>query len=232
MSDELSKPHRIWREWRGFILFVVIMLLFRSAVADWNQVPTGSMVPSILEGDRIVVDKTAYDLRVPFTFYRLARFGNPERSDIITFESPADGKLLIKRVIGIPGDSVELRDNLLLVNNQPASYTAIDHNELSNEVRERIASEPVSEERVLGAERSIMIETKPGRVRAANFGPATVPADHYLVLGDNRNNSRDSRFIGFIHRDLVLGKANSIAFSLDYENYYLPRRERFFLELN
>ena len=73
-TPELSRPRRYWREWRGFVLFIVVMLLFRSAIADWNQVPTGSMIPSILEGDRIVVDKLAYDLRVPFTFVRLARW--------------------------------------------------------------------------------------------------------------------------------------------------------------
>ena len=75
------------REWRGFFIFLAIMLLFRSILADWNHVPSGSMLPNILIGDRVVVNKLAYDLRVPFTFIRLAHFGDPERGDIITFES-------------------------------------------------------------------------------------------------------------------------------------------------
>ena len=114
------------REWRGFFIFLAIMLLFRSILADWNHVPSGSMLPNILIGDRVVVNKLAYDLRVPFTFIRLAHFGDPQRGDIITFESPRDGRLLIKRVIGIPGDTVELRNNRLYLNGESADYSDID----------------------------------------------------------------------------------------------------------
>ena len=123
-NDE-SRLARFLREWRGFFLFLVVMLVFRSAIADWNQVPSGSMIPSILVGDRIVVDKLAYDLRVPFTLLRVARWADPDRSDVVTFESPKDGKLLVKRVVGIPGDEVQMLDNRLIINGEPAEYTEI-----------------------------------------------------------------------------------------------------------
>ena len=114
---------RIWREWRGFVLFIICMFLFRSAIADWNQVPSSSMRPSILDGDRIVVDKMAYDLRVPFTLVRMVQWGHPQRGDIVTFPSPLDEELFVKRVIGIPGDTVQLRNNRLEINDIVANYT-------------------------------------------------------------------------------------------------------------
>lgn len=220
-----------WLEWRGFVLFIVIMLLFRSAIADWNQVPSGSMIPSILEGDRIVVDKLAYDLRVPFTLTRLATWGDPQRSDVITFESPKDGILLVKRVIGVPGDRVELKDNQLIVNGEPARYTQIPITRLPEPVALNYGRLNVLEESVLGETRTIMTRRTSLRSEHDSFAAIEVPPNQYLVLGDNRDNSRDSRYIGLVDRRLVIGKANTIAFSLDYENYYLPRSERFLKDL-
>ncbi|MEM7101151.1 MAG: signal peptidase I [Pseudomonadota bacterium] len=223
---------KFWSEWRGFILFIVVMLLFRSAIADWNQVPTGSMIPSILEGDRIVVDKTAYDLRVPFTMTRIARWGHPQRSDVITFESPFDGKLLVKRVIGVPGDTVELDNNRLTVNGETASYQPVPMEQLPAPVAAAAAHITVAAESVQGRERTIMVHNKRHPAMKSSFEAVTVPAEHYLVMGDNRDNSQDYRRIGFVHRDLILGRAERIAFSLDYENYYIPRGERFLQALD
>ena len=230
-TSEMPRLQRYWREWRGFALFIVIMLLFRSAIADWNQVPTGSMIPSILEGDRIVVDKLAYDLRVPFTMVRLARWASPERSDIVTFESPTDDKLLVKRVIGIPGDEVVLDHNKLTINGEVARYSTISPAQLTTGVHKRSPHILVASETLLGKTRTVMTHGRHHPYSRSSFGPTKVPDDHYLVLGDNRDNSQDFRVIGFVHRDRILGKANTIAFSLDYENYYLPRGDRFFHDL-
>ncbi len=223
---------KVWREWRGFVLFIAVMLLFRSAIADWNQVPTGSMIPSILEGDRIVVDKLAYDLRIPFTLIRVARWADPARSDVVTFESPEDGKLLVKRIIGVPGDVVEMQDNQLLVNGEQAQYHTVPAEQLPDPLHRLSRRIQVSQEQVLGSSRAVMLHRLRHPQIRSSFGPVAVPDNHYLVLGDNRDNSQDYRVIGFVPRDLILGKANSIAFSLDYENYYLPRSERFFQTLN
>src|SRR5712671_1022116 len=94
----------LWREYRGFALFVVLMVVFRSSLADWNTVPTGSMKPTILEGDRIWVNKLAYDLRLPLTGVSLYRLADPQRGDIVVFDSKAADTRLVKRVIGLPGD--------------------------------------------------------------------------------------------------------------------------------
>src|SRR5688572_14845969 len=93
---------------RPFVFVILIVLSFRSSIADWNDVPTGSMNPSILEGDRIFVNKLAYDLKVPFTTWHLAAWDNPKRGDVVVFFSPHDGIRLVKRVIGVPGDRVEV----------------------------------------------------------------------------------------------------------------------------
>ncbi|MEE2782352.1 MAG: signal peptidase I [Pseudomonadota bacterium] len=226
------KLERTWQEWRGLLLFIAIMLVFRSAIADWHQVPTGSMIPSILAGDRIVVDKTAYDLRIPFTFLRVARWADPQRSDVVTFESPADGRLLVKRIIGIPGDTVRLSDNVLFINDNEAQYQPLPSAKIPHTLKTLYPYVQISLERILGESRMMMVQSNNSLQARDSFGPIEVPPDHYLVLGDNRDNSQDFRYIGFINRDLILGRANSIAFSLDYENYYVPRKDRFFRDLD
>src|SRR5678815_2482625 len=112
-----SRALRLWKkEIRPLLLVALVVFAARSSLADWNDVPTGSMRPTILEGDRIFVNKLAYDLKVPFTTLHLAEWGNPQRGDIVVFFSPHDEKRLVKRVIGLPGDTVELRDNTLVIN--------------------------------------------------------------------------------------------------------------------
>jgi signal peptidase I len=228
MTDRIRS---IWRDWRGFILFIAIMLVFRSAIADWNQVPTGSMLPTILVGDRIVVDKLAYDLRIPFTLTRLARWHEPERGDVVTFPSPADEQLLVKRIVGIPGDVVSMKDNVLTINGERAAYTAVEDAELPpDSVRDPFRYR-FFHESILGSDRMIMLHEARYASSRSSFGPVTVPQGEYLMLGDNRDNSQDSRYIGLISRDRILGRAETIAFSLDYDNYYQPRTDRFFASL-
>jgi signal peptidase I len=226
-----SRALALLREWRGFLLFIVVMLVFRSAIADWNQVPSGSMVPSIYIGDRILVDKLAYDLRFPFTLHRLASWSAPERGDIVTFTSPEDGRLLVKRVVGVPGDVVSLSDNVLSINGEIARYTELDESELKDLPVTQPGRYRFLSERILGDERHIMLSRGQFASPLENFGPISVPPDRYLMLGDNRDNSRDSRVIGLVSRELILGRADRVAFSLDYDHYYRPRADRFFTAL-
>ena len=118
---------KAWREYRGFAVFVVLMVIFRSALADWNVVPTGSMKPTIVEGDRILVNKLAYDFKVPLTHISLHKFADPGRGDIVVFDSRAADTRLVKRVIGLPGDVVEMRDNRLIINGIAARYSGIEY---------------------------------------------------------------------------------------------------------
>lgn len=218
----------LWREWRGFVLFVVVMLVFRSAIADWNHVPTGSMKPAILEGDRIVVDKLAYDLRIPFTLHRIASWDEPKRGDVVTFPSPLDDRLYVKRIVGLPGDVVELADNHLIINGVAARYEALTEEalaaiEIADKSHYRFFRESFADTGWV-----VMLEGQPNvRVRRS-FGPVTVPPGDYLVLGDNRDESGDFRAIGWVSRERILGRANVVAFSLDNDHYFAPRLSRFF----
>src|SRR5258705_7542746 len=122
--------HRImkaWSEYRGFTLFVVLMIIFRSNLADWNTVPTGSMKPTIVEADRIFVNKIAYDLTVPLSHLSIYRFADPKRGDIVVFDSKAADTRLVKRVIGLPGDTVQMRDNRLTINGAEARYSNVEY---------------------------------------------------------------------------------------------------------
>ena len=227
-----DKLRAIWLDWRGFVLFVAVMLVFRSAIADWNQVPSGSMKPTILTGDRIVVDKLAYSLRVPFTLTRIAQWSAPERGDIITFLNPVDGRQFIKRVVGVPGDTVELRRNKLIINGIAATYETLTEEEYRDlRIRPSNAYQ-VLRETILGQSRMIMVLRYRMDPTSSSFRRFTVPHDNYLVLGDNRDNSGDFRRIGPVSWERILGRAHAVAFSLDADNYYAPRVRRFFVDLS
>jgi len=213
---------------RRFILFILIMFAFRTSYADWNTVPTGSMQPTIVEGDRIFINKTAYDLFIPFTNKSIYQKSNPKRGDIVVFNSEAADIRLVKRVIGLPGETVEMRNNQLIINNVMAKQTPLPQHlqELPsyNKTNHRDLTE-----NLLGFNHSI--RTKNNGSRLSSFNKVKVPNDHFLVLGDNRDNSADSRIYGFVPRDEIIGKANSIVMSFNYDNYYIPRSERFFIPL-
>lgn len=227
-----GKLRKIWLDWRGFVLFVAVMLVFRSAIADWNQVPSGSMEPTILTGDRIVVDKLAYSLRVPFTLVRMAEWTDPQRGDIITFLNPVDDRQFIKRVIGIPGDTVELRRNKLIINGISATYETLTREEYAHLRIQPPSAYKVLRETILGQSRTIMVLRYSHDPAASSFRRVNVPPGNYLVLGDNRDNSGDYRKIGPVSEERVLGRAHAVAFSLDSDNYYAPRIRRFFVDLS
>lgn len=208
-----------WNENKGLFLFVFLMLAFRSAIADWSDVPTGSMKPTIVEGDRIVINKVAYDLKVPLTEYSLYKFAEPARGDIIVFNSAVADKRLVKRIVGVPGDQIAMAHNKLMINGEPLDYALLQSTSAYRDLKEDL----------VGIEHAVRLSAQPSA--AANFNPVVVPEGHYLVLGDNRDNSADSRYIGFVPREEIVGRAKHVAFSLNYDNYFLPRRERFFARL-
>ncbi|VUD40490.1 Signal peptidase I [Thalassocella blandensis] len=211
-----NKFLRYIKENKGFMIFLLLMFAFRSAIADWNDVPSGSMRPTIVEGDRILINKLAYDIRIPFTQWSLMRLADPERGDIVIFESQAADKRLVKRVVGLPGEKVELRANKLIINGQPVAYR-----------REAMYTDfTLKQEALPGQSHLIRIEAQASPL--SNMSAVTVPPGHYLVMGDNRDNSADSRVIGFVPRDEIIGRSTAVAFSLDYDDYFLPRKDRFF----
>jgi signal peptidase I len=220
---------RAWHDWMRSILVIVLAVTgFRSAVADWNDVPTGSMKPTILEGDRIVVNKLAYDLKIPYTRWRIARWGDPSRGDIVVLASPADDKRLVKRIVGLPGDTIAMDRNRLVVNGESVGYSPLEPALVAK-------FDPQGDDRVLAAEEldgnphAMMITPRAQTLRS--FGPIAVPAGKYFLMGDNRDESFDSRHFGFVDRELIVGQALAVAGSVNPENHYWPRWKRFFTEL-
>jgi signal peptidase I len=217
---------RIWRDWVKPLLVVGFVLgTLRSAVADWNDVPTGSMKPTILEGDRVFVNKLAYDLKVPFTLLRLREWRDPARGEVVVFFSPHDGKRLVKRVIGTPGDRVEMRNRVLYVNGAVARQEPVDV--AGFDVSEAPGVVAATEE--IGGHRHAVFGNL-DRPSVTSFAPVVVPPGSYLVMGDNRDNSFDSRYFGFVSREAIVGQATAVAMSVDWE-HFRPRWDRFFTRL-
>jgi signal peptidase I len=182
---------RFFRDNATFLVAIFLLLAARSSLADHYVVPSGSMEATLKPGDRVFVDKHAYGLRVPFTSLELADTGAPQRGDVVIFPSPADGVRLVKRVVAVGGDVVEVRGGRVRVNGTFA------------------ASDDAGEHERLGArEFALKLEHGGGPDQA----PVRVPDGHVFVLGDARGNSRDSRFFGFVREDSIYARASSVYF--------------------
>jgi len=226
----LSNVRRWWRtELRPILILALALFSIRSSLADWNDVPSGSMKPTILEGDRVYVNKLAYDLKVPFTTWHLLQWANPQRGEIVIFYSPYDGKRLVKRVIGLPGDTVELRDDALILNGKPVAYTALDSGSFGDLPSTERVSHMFATEQLPG--RSHTVAVWPAVRALRDFGPITVPPGHYFMMGDNRDDSFDSRYYGPVERSRIIGRTSVAVLSFDRAHYYTPRWHRFFTAL-
>jgi signal peptidase I len=180
------------REYVPFAFAMLLLLVARSSLADHYIVPSGSMEPTLLPGDRVVVDKRAYGVRVPFTLVKMDEGHGPARGDVVIFDSPADGTRLIKRVVAIAGDVVEVKAGHAIVNGVPEAYR----------------------------EHAVRLNLRSGG--GPDMVPARVPAGQVFVLGDARGNSRDSRFFGFVAASGIYAKALRVYYRSDNGLVWLP----------
>ncbi|MGE8279293.1 MAG: signal peptidase I [Stenotrophomonas sp.] len=184
-------PHPVlaWLRREALPLAAMLLLLgaARDSLANHYQVPSGSMQPTLQPGDRVVVDMRAYGLRLPFTNIKLLATGQPRRGDVAVFDSPADGTRLIKRVVAVGGDRVQLHDGYLSINEQP--------------LRQEVARE-------LFGDKPVQLDLHDGG--GPDINGITLPAGKLLVVGDHRGNSFDGRFFGLVDADAVYGKAIAV----------------------
>lgn len=208
---------KLIRNNKGFVLFIFGMAFFRTAVADWNYVPSASMEPTIYGGDYLWVEKLSFGASVPFTDIKLFSTGTPERGDIITFFADHTEVQLVKRVIGVPGDHIRIDGREIIVNGEAAKFETgtVDANSLQG--LETIATHAHKVQYTRGD-----TATRP----ALEF---VVPEQRYFVMGDNRNNSFDSRFWGFVEEGRIMGRVTHIAVSFSNQR---PWSERFALDIN
>jgi signal peptidase I len=204
---------RTLRDNRGFLLFLLGFLVFRTAVADWNPIPSASMRPTLLEGDVVLVNRLAYDLKLPLTDVVLMPLGEPRRGDVVTLSSPTGGTRLIKRIVGLPGDRIEMRDDVLILNGQPLAYR--DGRTQGETVTPGWVVDAVRATEDLGG-RPHPVQFLPALRARRSFAALTVPPGQYFLMGDNRDNSEDSRFIGTVPREKLIGRAHHVLVSADW----------------
>jgi signal peptidase I len=220
-----------WTQWiRPLALPFLLITAAKSALADINYVPSGSMEPTLLAGDVVFINKLAYDFRVPFTFARLAHWAEPARGDIVVCFAPDDGMRLVKRVVGLPGDTIQMRDEVLFINGARQDYSPLDRS-IGRYLAENERATAVFAHEQLGAHGHAVMAL-PTVPALRNFGPLTIPADAYLMLGDNRDNSRDSRYFGFMPRQSIIGRVKGVAVSADPARWLRPRFDRWFTRLD
>jgi signal peptidase I len=184
-SDMTPRWHKLLKEYTEALLIAILLAFFiRSFVIQAFKIPSGSMLQTLQIGDHLLVTKFAYGIRLPFTDILLTRFDDPESGDIIVFEFPEDeSKDFIKRVIGVPGDTIEIRNKNVYRNGEQLVEPYVQHTDPT--------IKPIRDE----------------------LGPITIPEGKYFVMGDNRDESYDSRFWGFVEREKILGKALIIYWS-------------------
>lgn len=213
---------------RGFIAFLFLFGVFRTAIADWSPIPTGSMRPGLLEGDVVFVNRVAFDLKLPLTDVILTRLGEPQRGDVVVFYSPTDRTRTIKRLMALPGDVLEMRAERLTINGVPASYE--DKGAVDEPIEKGQTIKALRFDEMVNGHRQ-QIQIMPAVMAKRNFGPLRVPEGQFLMLGDNRDNSADSRYFGMVPRANLIGRAERILVSADITSNWMPRGDRFGMSL-
>jgi signal peptidase I len=203
VEEAEGRKKSVLREYaEAIIIAIILALLIRTFIVQAFKIPSGSMIPTLLVGDHILVWKIIYGIKIPFTDQYLIEFGDPKKGDIIVFKFPKDEeKDFIKRVIGEPGDTIEVRDKEVFLNGKPLEEPYAIHQEshiLPREFQPR-----------------------------DNYGPIEVPPSSYFVMGDNRDHSLDSRFWGFVDHNKIKGRAFIIYFSWNGEDSWI-RWDRLF----
>lgn len=223
------------RQVRPILVLVLVFTAFRSTFADWNDVPTGSMKPTIFEGDRIFVNKLAYGLKFPYTTWHLAHWGGPKQGEIVVFYAPDNGVRLVKRCVAEPGQTITVDDGRITIDGKPLTYTPYTPSQPHEIPPGQSATHQFFIEQLGGTPHVVAftgrhdpsVNHRTWKLRKKG-DPGYDGEDEYFMMGDNRDNSRDARYFGPVPRDQILGRSGRVVFSLDYDDAWLPRKERFF----
>ncbi|MEX0799081.1 MAG: signal peptidase I [Bacteriovoracaceae bacterium] len=220
--ENVSSRKKFVKEFKSIIIIVVTVLAFRSSFFEPFKIPSGSMIPTLLIGDFILVNKFAYGFKVPFSDW----FGDPtyitgpekpERGDVIVFKYPKNPDLnYIKRVVGLPGDTVQIIDKVVYVNDEPIPVEPMDGSEIMEDMDEKFKRFNFKFFETKTGDHEHITQVDEDNIYIANFNKILVPEGKYFVMGDNRDFSADSRIWGFVPFANIKGEAILIWFSLSF----------------
>jgi signal peptidase I len=210
-KEEVLKESVFVEYSRSLFPVILAVLVLRSFIVEPFRIPSGSMMPTLLAGDFILVNKFAYGIRLPVVDTKIIPVGLPERGDVLVFRYPKNPSIdYIKRVIGLPGDKVAYYNKQLFINGEPATQAGLGvYDAVGAGVS--MAGAQVRSEDLIGIQHNILIDTQRGTVE----GEFQVPEGRYFVMGDNRDNSNDSRYWGFVPEENLVGKAFMIWMNWD-----------------
>jgi len=221
-QPENKKQKSFYKEWiEPFLIAAVVALFIRQFIVEAFKIPSGSMIPTLTIGDHLLVNKFIYGPRIPFTDNRLFTWKEPQRGEIIVFKYPEnEDKNFIKRVIGIPGDKIEIKDGKLFINDQMVQVTSLgDYEGKDQSGGAPFYNQPKLLDEQLGTVKHHILYMRDQS--GYNFGPKIVPRDSVFVMGDNRDNSQDSRVWGFVKDNKILGRALIIYWSWDGNDHWV-----------
>ena len=225
--EELPEKKNWIKEIKSIVLIVVLVFAFRSSFFEPFRIPSGSMIPTLMIGDFILVNKFSYGIRLPFSGSTVGMLGidwgpiylfgkkYPKRGDVIVFKYPKDRTLdYIKRVVAVPGDELEIVDKIVYVNGKPYDHQQIDGREIMADMDDKFKNELFNFYQYQTGEHKHIVQKldRPGYID--NVPPRTVPEGYYFVMGDNRDFSADSRYWGFVPYENIKGQAMFVWFSM------------------
>lgn len=204
---------------RSFFVFLFLLFVIRWSFIDHYRVPTGSMIPTIEIGDNIIVNKLAYRFKIPFTNSVLFEIATPKKGDIVVFQYPVDPSIdFVKRCVGVPGDELEIVDGILKVNGKEVFADGMDRIKLREELAK---DQDIFYYYESLSDNKFKVQRIPLYFRPM-YKKMTVPAGMYFMMGDNRDNSLDSRFWGFVPHSYIKGQAIRVLFSVSFGDYFIP----------
>lgn len=223
----VTKKQKIIDEVKAIALILVVVLTFRSTFFEPYRIPSGSMIPTLMIGDFILVNKFAYGFKVPFTDLSIGTLGinwkpvylfgkkDPKAGEVIVFKFPKDPSInYIKRVVGVPGDTIEIKNKMVYVNGKPLAAEEFDGKEIMADMDDKFKKYNFKFYNSKTGEREHVTQINADSIYKAYLEKITVPKDHYFVMGDNRDFSEDSRFWGFVPRNYIKGRAILVWFSI------------------
>lgn len=198
----MLKIKKFFKEYKIIFIFLVIVFIIRAFFINWYIVPSGSMYPTLRIGQYIFTNRIAYGLSIPFTTQKIYTWKEPKRGDVVIAFDPENGKRIVKRVIAIGGDSLEMKNGILIRNNEKAIYKE----DKSLEKEPGIEAIGYKEIWSDGSSENILKTTQKLNFKPIRDGFYEIPKGYVMLMGDNRDNSKDSRYFGFIKTSTIEGK--------------------------